>query len=47
VVTSCGTCAFMLKHNAPPSVEVADLPAAIAQLTDTPVVDPAAPADEP
>lgn len=49
VVTSCGTCAFMLKRNAPASVEVADLPTAIARLTDTPVTAPAAPAhdDEP
>jgi len=37
VVTSCGTCAFMLRRNTPASVEVADLPAAIAQLTETPV----------
>jgi fumarate reductase (CoM/CoB) subunit B len=37
VVTSCGTCAFMLRRNAPASVEVADLPTAIAQLTETPV----------
>ena len=41
VVTSCGTCAFMLKRNAPASVEVADLPTAIAMLTDTPVTPPA------
>ena len=49
VVTSCGTCAFMLKRNAPASVEVADLPTAIAQLTDTAVTAPAAIAhdDEP
>jgi Fe-S oxidoreductase len=37
VVTSCGTCAFMLRRNTPASVEVADLPTAIAQLTETPV----------
>jgi dimethylglycine catabolism B len=34
VVTSCGTCAFMLKRNAPAAVEVADLPGALAALTD-------------
>lgn len=33
VVTSCGTCAFMLKSNAPASVEVLDLPAAVAMLS--------------
>ncbi len=37
VVTSCGTCAFMLRRNTPASVEVQDLPTAIAQLTETPV----------
>ena len=47
VVTSCGTCAFMLRRNAPAGVEVADLPTAVAQLTDTPVEPPAALADEP
>jgi Fe-S oxidoreductase len=35
VVTSCATCAFMLKRNAPPSVEVADLATAIAKLSET------------
>ncbi len=35
VVTSCATCTFMLKRNAPDSVEVADLATAVAQLTDT------------
>jgi Fe-S oxidoreductase len=35
VVTSCGTCTFMLKRNAPAAVEVADLPAAVATLTET------------
>ena len=35
VVTSCGTCAFMLKRNAPAAVEVADLPTAVANLSDT------------
>lgn len=29
VVTSCGTCAFMLRSNAPSSVEVYDLPTAV------------------
>lgn len=49
VVTSCGTCAFMLRRNAPASVEVADLPTAIAMLTDTAVTAPATVAhdDEP
>jgi dimethylglycine catabolism B len=37
VVTSCGTCAFMLRRNTPASVEVADLPTAIATLTEIPV----------
>ncbi len=32
VVTSCGTCSFMLRQNAPDGVEVLDLPAAIAEL---------------
>ena len=36
VVTSCATCAFMLKRNAPPSVEVADLATAMALLSETP-----------
>ena len=35
VVTSCGTCAFMLRRNAPDSVEVADLPTALAMLSGT------------
>ena len=35
VVTSCATCTFMLKRNAPAAVEVADLSTAVAQLTDT------------
>jgi len=42
VVTSCGTCAFMLRRNAPASVEVADLPTAVAQLSDTAVALPPA-----
>lgn len=46
VVTSCATCAFMLKRNAPPSVEVANLATAMAQLSDTPFTAPAAPADD-
>ncbi|MBP6628073.1 MAG: (Fe-S)-binding protein [Kofleriaceae bacterium] len=37
VVTSCGTCTFMLKRNAPPGVEVADLPTAVARLAGTEV----------
>jgi Fe-S oxidoreductase len=35
VVTSCATCTFMLKRNAPPSVEVANLATAMAQLSET------------
>jgi Fe-S oxidoreductase len=33
VVTSCATCSFMLKRNAPAGVEVADLPTAVAKLS--------------
>lgn len=40
VVTSCATCAFMLKRNAPPSVEVANLATAMAQLSETPYAPP-------
>jgi Fe-S oxidoreductase len=40
VVTSCATCAFMLKRNAPPSVEVANLATAMAQLSETPFTPP-------
>lgn len=40
VVTSCATCSFMLKRNAPSTVEVLDLATAIATLSDTPVVAP-------
>jgi Fe-S oxidoreductase len=40
VVTSCATCAFMLKRNAPPSVEVANLATAMAQLSGTPFTAP-------
>ncbi len=47
VVTSCGTCAFMLRRNQPASVEVADLPTAIALLTETPVEPLPATADDP
>ncbi|MGN6105880.1 MAG: (Fe-S)-binding protein [Kofleriaceae bacterium] len=46
VVTSCATCAFMLKRNAPPSVEVANLATAMAQLSETPFTTPASPADD-
>ena len=46
VVTSCATCTFMLRRNAPPSVEVADLSTAMAQLSQTPFTAPAAPADD-
>ena len=45
VVTSCATCAFMLKRNAPPSVEVANLATAIAELSETPFTAPVTPAD--
>jgi hypothetical protein len=37
----------MLKRNAPAGVEVADLPTAVAQLTDTPFTPPAPLAEEP
>ena len=47
VVTSCATCAFMLERNAPPTVEVANLATAMAQLSETPVTLPAnAPDDD-
>jgi len=46
VVTSCATCAFMLKRNAPASVEVANLATAMAQLSDTPFTPPASRADD-
>ena len=46
VVTSCATCTFMLKRNAPPSVEVANLATAMAQLSDTPFTVPMGPADD-
>jgi len=40
VVTSCATCAFMLKRNAPASVEVVDLATAMAMLSQTPFTPP-------
>lgn len=40
VVTSCATCAFMLERNAPPTVEVANLATAMAQLSGTPFTTP-------
>jgi dimethylglycine catabolism B len=40
VVTSCATCTFMLKRNAPPTVEVANLATAMAQLSETPYTPP-------
>jgi len=46
VVTSCATCAFMLKRNAPPSVEVANLATAMAQLSGTPFTPPATGSDD-
>lgn len=42
VVTSCATCAFMLKRNAPTGVTVYDLPTAVVKLT----ADPAASASD-
>ena len=41
VVTSCATCAFMLKRNAPESVVVANLATAMAILSETPFTVPA------
>jgi Fe-S oxidoreductase len=46
VVTSCATCAFMLKRNAPPSVEVTNLATAMAQLSQTPFSPPGNGADD-
>jgi Fe-S oxidoreductase len=47
VVTSCATCTFMLERNAPPSVEVANLATAMAQLSETPfMAPPSSPDDE-
>jgi Fe-S oxidoreductase len=47
VVTSCATCTFMLQRNAPPSVEVANLATAMAQLSGTTFTPPAnAPDDD-
>ena len=46
VVTSCATCTFMLKRNAPSSVEVANLATAMAQLSETPFTAPATISDE-
>jgi Fe-S oxidoreductase len=45
VVTSCATCTFMLKRNAPRGVDVADLPAAVALLAEIPVTAPTLPHD--
>lgn len=42
VVTSCATCAFMLKRNAPSSVEVMNLATALATLSETPFAAPTA-----
>src|SRR3954471_9703860 len=41
VVTSCASCAFLLQRNAPPSVEVANLATAMAQLSETAFTAPA------
>jgi len=46
VVTSCATCTFMLKRNAPPSVEVANLATAMARLSETPFTAPVPPHDD-
>jgi fumarate reductase (CoM/CoB) subunit B len=46
VVTSCATCTFMLKRNAPASVEVANLATALAQLSEIPYTPPASPPDD-
>jgi Fe-S oxidoreductase len=46
VVTSCATCTFMLKRNAPPGVEVANLATAMAQLSETAFTPPASPVDD-
>ena len=46
VVTSCATCAFMLQRNAPPSVEVANLATAMAELSGTPFTPPITPGDD-
>ncbi len=46
VVTSCATCTFMLKRNAPASVEVANLATAMAQLSGTPFTAPTIAATE-
>src|SRR3954469_5863636 len=46
VVTSCASCAFLLQRNAPPSVEVANLATAMAQLSETAFTPPASAADD-
>jgi Fe-S oxidoreductase len=46
VVTSCASCAFLLQRNAPPSVEVANLATAMAQLSGTAFTPPASAADD-
>jgi Fe-S oxidoreductase len=40
VVTSCATCTFMLQRNAPPSVQVANLATAMAEISGTPYTPP-------
>ncbi|MEZ4399728.1 MAG: (Fe-S)-binding protein [Kofleriaceae bacterium] len=47
VATACGTCALMLRRNAPEGVEVRDLATLVAELTDTAFTPPADPGDEP
>ena len=46
VVTSCASCAFLLQRNAPPSVEVANLATAMAQLSETAFTPSASAADD-
>jgi Fe-S oxidoreductase len=46
VVTSCATCTFMLKRNAPASVEVENLATAMARLAAVPFTPPSGPDDE-
>jgi len=47
VVTACGTCTFMLRRNAPDSVDVVDMATAVAELTQTAYTVPSTLADEP
>jgi Fe-S oxidoreductase len=47
VTTACGTCAHMLRRNAPEGVEVLDFASTVARVTETPFTAPAEHADEP